>query len=75
MVNSLSTKTAFGVPSVETIDRIDSNASVAAARTAGYAFEMKIAELRRQYIAAETRLHEEYLGELASIGDGDETEC
>jgi hypothetical protein len=74
MVKSLSTKTSFGVPSVETIDRIDSNASVAAARSAGYAFEAKLSELRRQYVTAESRLHAEYLGELAALG-GEEPEA
>jgi hypothetical protein len=72
MVKAL-TKQPFGSPSVETTERIDSNASVAAARTAGYAFETKLAELRRQYVTAESRLHAEYLGELAALG-GEEAE-
>jgi hypothetical protein len=71
---AVKSKSVFGTPSAETIDRIDSNASVAAARTAGYAFESKLTELRRQYVTQESRLHAEYLAELAALGSDEGTE-
>ena len=43
------TKPAFGVPSAELVNRIESSDMAPAARAAGYRFEAKLGELDRQY--------------------------
>lgn len=60
MVKAL-TKTVFGVPFTELVNRIESSDAVSAARAAGYRFEARLGELGRQYDAKAAELRDEYL--------------
>jgi hypothetical protein len=66
-MKSLVKPTAFGVPSVEVIDRIDSSDKVSALHAAGYRFEARLSELERQFEAKASELREAYLGEVSEI--------
>jgi hypothetical protein len=67
MAKALS-RPAFGMPSAELVNRIESSDAVSAARAAGYRFEARLGELGRQYDAKAAELREEYLAELAALG-------
>jgi hypothetical protein len=66
MKNSL-TKSAFGVPSVETASRIDNSDKCAALDAAHYRLSSRMRELEGQFEAKASELREAYLGEVATI--------
>jgi hypothetical protein len=61
------TKQVFGVPSVETANRIDASDKVSALHAAAYRFDARIRELETQFEAKAAELRASYLGEVAEI--------
>ncbi len=67
------TKSTFGMPSPETVAKIEAEGTVAALREANFKYEMKRRDLEDKFGAAMSALREEYLREVREIhGGGDE---
>ena len=60
-------KQAFGVPSVETADRIDASDKVSALHAAGYRYDARVREIELQFEAKIAELRQSYLDEVTDI--------
>jgi hypothetical protein len=66
-MTKLLTKTGFGLPSQEVMERIDASAKATRLRKAGYRFEAQLRELERQFDAKARELREEYLATVDEL--------
>jgi hypothetical protein len=66
-MTKLLTKTGFGLPSQEVMERIDARTKAARLREAGYRFEAQLRELERQFDAKARELREEYLSAVDKL--------
>jgi hypothetical protein len=60
-------KQAFGVPSVETANRIEASDKVSALHAATYRYDSRVREIELQFEAKVAELREAYLHEVAEI--------
>ena len=68
------TKTGFGPPSQEMMERNDASAKVVRLREAGYRFEAQLRELEQQFDARARELSEEFLSAVDELnGENDTT--
>jgi hypothetical protein len=66
-MTKLLTKTGFGLPSQEVMERIVASDKAARLREAGYRFEAELRELERQFDAKARELREEYLSTVDEL--------
>ena len=66
-MTKLLTKTGFGLPSQEVMERIDARTKAARLREADYRFEAQLRELERQFDAKARELREEYLSAVDKL--------
>ena len=61
------TKTGWGGPSQEVLERNDASAKVVRLREAGYRYEARLRELERQFDAKARELSEEFLSAVDEL--------
>jgi hypothetical protein len=70
-MNKHLTKQIFGVPSIETVSRIDDSDATNAACAASYRFNSRMRELEAQFEAKASELRAAFLHELSIIREGE----
>jgi hypothetical protein len=64
---AIATKTGFGLPSQEVMERNDASTKVVRLREAGYRFEVRLRELERQFDVKARELSEEFLSTVDEL--------
>jgi hypothetical protein len=67
MVKNQVAKAIFGVPSLETSSRIDTNDQTCRARAAHYRMEARLRQLEAEYEAKASEIRSAFVAELAEI--------
>ena len=65
--SAFGTKTGFGLPSQEVVERNDASAKVVRLREAGYRFEAQLRQLERQFDAKARELSAEFLSAVDEL--------